>query len=66
MDRMQSGGGMPDMNDLMQDPALRNLYVPRPSVSSLIFLTSVITEPINLEGEVLDDDLLVLQNLVTT
>ena len=56
---------MPDMNDLMQDPALRNLYVPRPSVSSLTFLTSVITEPINLE-EVLDDDLLVLQNLVTT
>ena len=57
---------MPDMNDLMQDPALRNLYVPRPSVSSLTLLTSVITEPINLEGEVLDDDLLVLQNLVTT
>ena len=33
MNRMQSGGGLPDMSDLMQDPNLRNLYVPRLFVS---------------------------------
>ena len=27
MDRVQSGGGIPSMDEIMSDPALRNLYV---------------------------------------
>jgi hypothetical protein len=28
MSRMQGGGGMPNMAELMQDPELQNLWVP--------------------------------------
>lgn len=37
MNRMQSGGGMPDMSELMQDPNLRNMYVSNPFISAFSF-----------------------------
>ena len=42
MNRMQSGGGLPDMSELMSDPTLRNLSVII-SVAFLVLRTTDLT-----------------------